>query len=324
MVADPNRRAETLKPRVTVCDNRSPMAPPTAYPRRGGAAPDVQWLERMYNNRMRVPDHAGYFARWAAQSALVRNSLPCELDLPYGPEPRARLDAFAAPRTHRGPAAAPLVVFIHGGYWKAMDKSQHSFVAAALHDAGAAVVVPGYTLCPQASIPEITLQMVRALAWSWRNARRLGADPARISVIGHYAGGQLAAMMLACAWKLFDPGLPPDLVKGALGLSGLYDLQPLMHTPSLQEVLRLTPAQVRMASPARLPGIPGGRLYALVGGEESGEYRRLNRLIQQAWGRERVPVAMAVPGLNHFSILDALATPGHRVHRLALELTGLR
>jgi len=282
-------------------------------------APDVQWLERMYNNRMRVPEHGGYFARWTAQSALARKSLPCELDVPYGPAPRERLDAFPAPAGRRG-ARAPLVVFIHGGYWKAMDKSQHSFIAPLLHDAGAAVVVPTYMLCPRASIPEITLQMLRAVAWSWRNARRLGADPARISVIGHSAGGQLAAMMLACAWNVFDAELPPDLVQRAMGLSGLYDLAPLMHTPSLQEALRLTPVQVRQASPARLPAVHAGRLTALVGGEESGEYLRQNRLIQRAWGRERVPVATALPGLNHFSILDALATKGHRVHRLALEL----
>ena len=277
--------------------------------------PDTQWLERMYNNRMRVPDHGDYLARWAAESALARGSLPCELDVAYGDAPRERLDAFAAKA--RG---APLVVFIHGGYWRALDKSMHSFIAAALHDAGAAVVVPNYTLCPQASIQQITLQMARAVRWSWRHARSLRASPARITVIGHSAGGHLAAMMLACAWKVFDPALPADVVKRGMGLSGLYDLAPLMHVPSLQEVLRLTPQQVHEASPARLPAPTRGRFVALVGGDESGEYLRQNRALRQAWGRERVPLATALPGLNHFSIVDALTTPGHRVHRLAREL----
>ena len=277
--------------------------------------PDTQWLERMYNNRMRVPEHGDHFARWSAESALARRSLPCELDVPYGDAPRERLDAFAA----KG-KGAPLVVFVHGGYWKALDKSIHSFIAAALHDAGAAVVVPNYTLAPQASIPQITLQVARAVGWSWRHARTLNADPRRISVIGHSAGGQLAAMMLACAWKVFDPELPADVVKRAMGLSGLYDLAPLMHTPSLQEALRLTPQQVHDASPARLPAPARGRFVAVVGGDESGEYLRQNRLIQQAWGRERVPLAAALPGLNHFSIVDALVTRGTRVNRLAREL----
>jgi len=277
--------------------------------------PDTQWLERMYNNRMRVPDHGDYFARWAAESTLARRSLPCEVDVPYGDGPRETLDVFAAPR-----AGAPVVVFIHGGYWKAMDKSQHGFLAAALRDLGAAVVVPNYALCPQADIPRITLQMARAVAWAWRHAHRFNGDARRLVVMGHSAGGQLAAMMLACAWPAVDAALPRDVVKAALGISGLYDLEPLMQTPSLQEVLRLTPAQVRRASPARLPAPARGRMTSVVGGDESGEYLRQNRLIQQAWGRERVPVAAVLPGLNHFSVLDALARPGSRLHALARQM----
>ena len=279
--------------------------------------PDIQWLERMYNNRMRVPDHGDYSARWAAQSAMVRRSLPCQLDVPYGDGPRQRLDAFAARQ-----AGAPLVVFVHGGYWKALDKSFHSFIAGAAHALGAATVIPSYTLCPQARIGDITLQMARAVAWAWRHARTLNADPRRISVVGYSAGGQLAAMMLTCAWNVLDPALPRDVVKRALGLSGLYDLQPLLHVPSLQEVLRLDPAQVAACSPARLPAPTRGQLFSLVGGDESGEYLRLNRLIQQSWGRERVPLAQVLPGLNHFSLVDALVDPKQRAHRVWRQVIG--
>lgn len=282
-------------------------------------APDAQWLERMYNNRMRVPDHGDYFARWAAESALVRNQGPCELDVPYGEGERETLDAFPAPRK-----GAPLVVFVHGGYWKALDKSHHSFVAGALHKMGAAAVVPNYAFCPRATIPEITLQVARAVAWAWRNADRLNADARRITVVGHSAGGHMAAMMLACSWNVFDPELPAGVVKRALGISGLYDLEPLMHTPSLQEVLRLNSHQVHTASPARLPRPARGRFYSVVGNQESGEYLRLNRLIQQSWGRERVPVAVSLPGLNHFSIVDALVQPGHKLNSLAHELAFLK
>ncbi len=277
--------------------------------------PDIQWLERMYNNRMRVPDHADYYARWAAESALVRRSLPCDLDVAYGTAPGETLDVFPAARP-----GAPVVVFIHGGYWRGMDKSQHSFLVPSLRAQGAAVVVPNYALCPQVSIPQITLQMVHAVGWAWRNARRFGGDARRLVVIGHSAGGQLAAMMLACAWPTAQAGLPRDVVKAALGISGLYDLQPLLHTPSLQEVLRLTPDQVAQASPARLPAPARGRLIGVVGADESGEYLRQNRLIQQAWGRERVPVASVLAGLNHFSVLDGLAQPGTRLHALTRQL----
>ncbi len=277
--------------------------------------PDIQWLERMYNNRMRVPDHADYFTHWAAESALIRRSVPCEIDVTYGTEAGETLDVF--PAAKRG---APVVLFIHGGYWKAMDKSQHSFLVPALQAQGAAVVVPNYALCPQVSIPHITLQMVRAVAWAWRHARSFRGDARRLVVVGHSAGGQLAAMMLACAWPVAQAGLPRDVVKAALGVSGLYDLEPMRQTPSLQEVLRLTPTQVQQASPARLPAPTRGRLISVVGGDESGEYLRQNRLIQQAWGRERVPVASALPGLNHFSVLESLAQPGSRLNGLMRQL----
>ena len=277
--------------------------------------PDTQWLERMYNNRMRVPDHGDYFARWAAESDQARRSLPCEVDVAYGAEPGETLDVFAGPRP-----GAPVVVFIHGGYWKALDKSQHGFVAPALRQLGAAVVVPNYALCPAVSIPQITLQMVRAVAWSWQHARQFNGDARRIIVMGHSAGGQLAAMLLTCAWPAFDAALPRDVVKAALGISGLYDLAPLMQVPSLQEVLRLTPAQVAQASPARLPAPARGHLVSVVGGEESGEYLRQNKLILRAWGRERVPVDSVLPGLNHFSLVDTLVQPGARLHGLARQM----
>jgi arylformamidase len=182
------------------------------------------------------------------------------------------------------------------------------------------VVIPNYALCPAVTIPEITMQMVRALAWTWRNIARHGGNPNRITVAGHSAGGHLAAMMLACLWPIHAAGLPADLVKSALAISGLHDLEPIMHTPFLQPSLHLTPAQVRQASPARLPPPAQGTLYAVAGGDESEEFFRQNRLLREAWGDERVPVCEALPGLNHFSVLESLVEPGQRLNGLALQL----
>ena len=109
-------------------------------------------------------------------------------------------------------------------------------------------------------------------------------------------------------------------MKNALSISGLYDLEPIMHTPFLQPTLQLTPQQVRQASPALLPAPAQGTLYTVAGGDESEEFLRQNRLIREAWGEDRVPVCEALPGLNHFRVLEALAQPGHRLHQLALEL----
>jgi hypothetical protein len=125
---------------------------------------DPAWLDRMYNNRALVPGHAEHFARWAADSASARKEQPCVLDVPYGGGPNETLDVF--PGAAKG---APVLVFIHGGYWRSLDKADHSFIAPAMTRLGACVVIPNYALCPAVTIPDICLQMVRALEWTWRH-----------------------------------------------------------------------------------------------------------------------------------------------------------
>lgn len=276
---------------------------------------DGEWFDRMYNNRARVPGHPAILARWAADSQRARAEGPVELDVAYGQAASEKLDIFPAPQ-----ANAPVLVFIHGGYWRALDKADHSFVGPAFTRHGACVVVPNYALAPAVTIPQIVMQTVRAVAWTWRNIARYGGNPKRITVAGHSAGGQLAAMMLACLWQQHDAALPRDVVCNALAISGLHDLDPIMRTPHLQSTLALDAQQVAQASPARLPAPRHGTLYTVCGGEETAEYLRQNRLIQEAWGPRRVPICEALPGLNHFSALDALVDPAHRLHQLALDL----
>lgn len=281
------------------------------------------WLDSQYNNRALVPAHAQHFATWATASGQARRSMTAMLDVQYGHGAGETLDIFPANRAP-GRSPAPVVVFIHGGYWRSLDKSDHSFLAPSFVKQGACVVMPNYALCPAVTIPDITLQMVRALAWVYRHIGVHGGDPERITVIGHSAGGHLAAMLLACQWPVVDNDLPDAVVKNALSISGLYDLEPLRLTPFLRESLRLTPADVRKASPARLPAptpMAGrGHLYTVAGALESSEFLRHNQMIQAAWGVESVPVCEVLPGLNHFSVLEALVQPRHRLHRLALEL----
>ena len=276
---------------------------------------DKDWLDRMYNNRALVPQHAMHFARWAEASQDAREAHPCQTDIAYGDGPMEQLDVFPAAQS-----GSPVVIFIHGGYWRSLDKSDHSFVAPAFKNLGACVLIPNYALCPAVTIPDITMQMVKAVAWAWRNAKKYGGDPSRISVVGHSAGGHLAAMLLACVWPAYAKDLPPGLLKGALSISGLYDLAPIMHTPFLQDSLRLTPEHATQASPALLPAPQHGVLYTVVGGDESAEFLRHNKLIQQAWGKKAVPVCESIPGRNHFSVLEDLSSPWAHLHQLAMRL----
>ena len=268
----------------------------------------------MYNNRARVPDFADYFAQWADTSQAARALLGGLTDISYGSGLGETLDIFPA----AGPKA-PVVLFIHGGYWRSLDKSDHSFVAPALVEQGACVVVPNYALCPAVTIPDIVLQMVKALAWVWRCIDRWGGDPSRIHIAGHSAGGHLAAMMMACQWQRYQPDLPADLVKSVLSISGLYELDSVMRSPMLQSALHLTQEQVLRCSPAWMPSPASGSLISVAGALESDAFIRHNHLIQEAWGRERIPLVEDLQGLHHFSIVNELAKPGSHLHGLLMQ-----
>jgi arylformamidase len=281
---------------------------------------DAAWHDRMYNNRALVPDFADHFAHWKNASVQARETLKPMLDVAYGEGPQETLDIFPAAQ-----ANAPVVVFIHGGYWRSLDKSDHSFVAPALRDMGACVVVVNYALCPGTpdqpiTIPDIALQMTRALAWVWRHMGQHGGDRSNITVMGHSAGGHLAAMLLGCDWKAVGRDLPAALVRKTMSISGLFDLAPVRKTPFVQGDLRLTPQQVRMVSPAQWQRPRQGVLFTVVGGDESPEFLRHNRLIHQAWGPKTVPVCEDLPGLNHFSVVTDLTRVGSRLHTLAQAL----
>ncbi len=279
---------------------------------------DPAWLDAQYNNRARVPQTAQILARWAESSKLARERLQGKLDIRYGDQPGEALDVFPAAR-----AGAPVLVFIHGGYWRALDKADQSFIAPAFVEAGATVVVPNYALCPSVTIETIALQMTRALAWVWRNPGVHSGDPSRIAIAGHSAGGHLAAMLLSCRWKEVGDDLPLRLLQGALSISGLYDLEPIRLTPFLQADLQLTPQSVKRLSPAFFPR-PRGTLYAVAGLDESDEFLRQNQLIRDQWGPTSVPVCETVVGRDHFTVLHDLADPACRLHELALRLLGLR
>jgi arylformamidase len=198
------------------------------------------------------------------------------------------------------------MMFIHGGYWRSLDKSDHSFLAPAWVDAGVSLAVVNYDLCPRVSMETIVQQMLRASRWLWLHAEEYGMDQDRLYVAGHSAGGHLTAMMMCALWPVFDRALPKDLWKGALAVSGLYDLRPLLQVDFLQPDLRLDEQSALRLSPAFLPAATRAPVMTCAGGRESSEFRRQNGLLGERW-RAAFAGDIAMPDANHFSVLDGLA-----------------
>lgn len=265
--------------------------------------------EAEYNNRIRTPEFGNIVARWAAESAAHRGRAPAALDQPYGPGDRQRYDLF-----HAGAPAAPLVVFIHGGYWQLGSRQDSAFVARALTAAGIDVAIPSYSLCPAVTIHDIIEEMRRCLVALWT------ATGKRPVVAGHSAGGHLTAALLATDWGAV-PGVPPDLVRTGLAISGVFELAPLIPT-TVNVRLRLDPQAAAAASPLLWPPPPPGRtLVAAVGEHETPEFHRQSRAIVERWARAGVATEyLCVTGVHHFTIVDELARPGNALFDRAVAL----
>jgi arylformamidase len=258
--------------------------------------------EAEYNNRARVPEHVEIFARWMDEAEDYRAETlkngRAELGLFYGDEPRQYIDLFL-PETGE---AAPLALFIHGGWWRSLDPSMFSQMARGANAHGIAVAVAGYDLCPNVGIADIIEQIRRACLFLWQRFNR------RVFIYGHSAGGHLAAAMIATDWPSLYPKAPDALVPAAYSISGVFDLAPLIGI-SVNQDLRLDAAEVRKVSPVFWPLKPGRSFDAVVGGLESSEFKRQSRLIADAWQGAAKTRYQEAPGTNHFTVIDALADP---------------
>lgn len=273
-------------------------------------------LEAEYNNRARVPEHPAIIAGWREAAAAFRASHQhAESALRYGPSPRQTLDVFW-PDASR---AAPLVLFIHGGYWQALDPSYFSHLAGAANANGLAFALCGYDLCPQVSLADIVEQVRAAALYLWRRHRR------PLVASGHSAGGHLTACLLATAWRQYAPDAPETLVPSGLSISGLFDLAPLVAT-SVNHALRLDAEAARRLSPLHWP-LPGPRvLEAWVGAGESAEYLRQSRAVAETWNARGAETCYReLPGANHFTVLEPLSDPTSEIsQRLAALSRALR
>ncbi len=267
----------------------------------GGSRPwetfDRAALDRAYNNSAAVPESAEIFKGWTARSAHFRAQHPEHLDLAYGPLARQKFDFFAAGK------GAPVLVFIHGGYWQARAKDDFSFLAEHFVAEGISVAMVGYPLGPDAGMDEIVASARTAVRTIAEQALALGGDPRRMTISGWSSGGHLAAMALDEV---------PCL--GGVAISGIYELEPLIGS-FLNDKLHLDLAMAKRSSPILNLPKRSAPLAMFVGGAELPELRRQSADYAAARRAAGLPVELQeIASANHYTILNSLLESSGSIH----------
>ncbi len=260
-----------------------------------------------------------YRPAWGERSAAFREKAHCLLDVSYGHGNRGVLDCFPA----ENGLHAPTLIFIHGGYWHKGDKSFYSYVAEPFVARGVSCIVINYDFCPNVRMADIVQQVRVAVAWIWRNADSLGVSR-NLFVSGHSAGGHLSAMMMSTDWASYDPNLPTGMLRGAIPVSGLYDLQPLVEIP-LNDVLGMDADEAAAISPVKQRLVSNVAQLVVCGEAESDAFNEQSDLYVSTFETPERPLARySVPGANHFDVMNAFADPEQVLFQKILALVTAR
>jgi arylformamidase len=270
-------------------------------------------LDAQYNVSENVEDATEYAEFYTEKSREVRSDLDCRLNVSFGPTVAERLDIFPADRPN-----APILLFVHGGYWHSRTSEEFDFVARGPVSAGVTTVVMNYALCPAVSIDEIVRQTRAAVVWLADHAAEFGADGDRIHVAGHSAGGHLTAMLLTTDWEK-KYGRPADIIKGACTISGLFDLEPFPYT-WLQPKLQLTWGEVRRNSPIRHLPDDAPPLLVSYGADEPAELCRQSENFLTAWQQAGLDGSrLSQPATNHYTAIEGFLDAESRLCSAILD-----
>lgn len=303
------------------------MENPTGNTTKSDLSPS--FLEKQYNARASIDNVAAIFEQWIKKSSSVRSVSQCEIDLSYAPKGVTDLaQTFDYFPNQLSLAKAPLLIFIHGGYWRSLDKADFSFIAPTYTAQGCDVAIINYGLAPATPIRVICQQTVRAIAFIHSQSDRFGFDPNNITIAGHSAGGHLAAMAFAARWDVVtgakpDQFLPKSLIKKAFALSGLFDLEPIRQVPFLSESIILTKNEATAVSPICFDQPAAGQILTAVGEHESAEFHRQSGLLARAWP-DRSPATQIVAGCNHLTVCNALADANSLISKTLASLVKQR
>ena len=276
---------------------------------------DSETLEAEYNlMARRGADFPRVVERWLARSALHREHSKCHIDLAYGEGDREKLDFF-----YGGDPVGPVVIYIHGGYWQRGDKNMYSFVTEAFVKHGVSVVMLNYDLTPSVRMAQIPPQIRKAISWTWSNAETLGFAKEKITVMGHSAGGHLTAMMMATDWAMFAPQLPSDLILSGIPISGVFELEPLIHT-SLNEGPQMNRSEAVAESPCFIPPVTNAPQLVLAGAAETTEFLRQSDDYADLYRtNDRNIERYDVPDADHFDELERLSEDNSIVFKKCME-----
>jgi arylformamidase len=273
-------------------------------------------LEYQYNPRVSVPEFPELARVRSAQARKVRESAKSWLNIPYGSSPRETLDIYAADK-----AGGPVLVYIHGGYWRSGTKEDNANFVPAFTQRGATVVLVEYDLCPNVTVSDIVRQTRASIAWTYSNVVRYGGDPSKFYISGHSAGGHLTAMALAHHWE--KAGLPKDFIKGAVAMSGVHDPDMVMHIGANQEI-RMTPEIAKQNSPFVNPPQVNCPLLVAVGGVEPEGWKQMSKdYFEFCKQRGLKADYLEVPGANHYTMSEHLGNPASPLAQAIFALMGI-
>jgi len=275
---------------------------------------NAEWLEQQY----RPWTEWAFLGEWAQLGASYIERANVERDIPYGASTGERLDLLKPSNPN-----APVLVFIHGGYWQWLDKDDYASFLEPLVSAGALIASVNYTLCPAVTIDVLVQQVRKACAWVWCHAGEYGGDPGRLHVSGHSAGGHLTAMMVATDWPEFEEGLPRDMIKSAVPISVLFDLEPI-RLSTVNDNMLMGAETAKRNSPLLLAPASTMPISTVVGGRETEEYRRQSRELTDTWRSAASTMEyIEVPGHDHFTMIEAMTEPESPLTSTLLRHLGL-
>jgi len=268
---------------------------------------DQASLDWQYNNRLQVLGFADHLEKWDQLSRQTEKEFHVIKDIAYGKLPRELLDIYPSAQPH-----SKTLIFIHGGYWHRLDKSDFHFIAGAFSSYGITTVLITYPMAPMVSMDQIVSSCSTAIHWAHKNISKYNGDPGQIYIAGHSAGGHLVAMMMT--QKQFGENAPAAIVKGACAVSGLYNLIPIQLC-YVNDVLRMDEEMALRNSPARLQPMAEYPLILAAGTDESDEFKDQTRELYTYWKDKDLPIELIeLPGLNHYSTTEAIADTSSPLH----------